>query len=137
MAPYARWVNESFKQMLIDACDEYLDTNDHGGEKTRSKLITRVSKEIAAITTDKNERVPDELEKVNVQPSYTLYIPTHILNVSSVCVIGSETTRPDMRKTQSYRNPSLIPAVIRHRQNCGRLSQCAAIYLPSAFPTSR
>jgi hypothetical protein len=64
MARYARWVKESFKQTLIDACDEYLDTNDRGNEKTRSKLITRVADEIGAIAKDKTEDVPDELEKV-------------------------------------------------------------------------
>jgi hypothetical protein len=64
MAPYARWVKESFKQTLMDACDEYLDTNDRGNEKTRSKLITRVADEIGAIAKDKTEDVPNDLEKV-------------------------------------------------------------------------
>jgi hypothetical protein len=64
MAPYARWVKESFKQTLIDSCDEYLDTNDRGNEKHRSKLITRVADEIGAIAKDKTEDVPDDLEKV-------------------------------------------------------------------------
>ena len=64
MAPYARWVKESFKQTLIDACNEYLNTNDRGNEKTRSKLITWVANEIGAIAKDKTEDVPDELEMV-------------------------------------------------------------------------
>ena len=80
---------------------------------------------------------PQRIGEGNAQPWYTLYIPTHIFNVSSVCVIGLETTRPDMRKTQSHQNPSLIPTVIWHRRKRGRLSQCVPIYLPSAFPTSR
>jgi hypothetical protein len=64
MAPYARWVLDSFRQILLDACDEYLDTNDRGSEKKRSKLITRVSKDISDIVGAKKERIPDDLEKV-------------------------------------------------------------------------
>ena len=64
MAPYARWVLDSFRQIFLDACDEYLDTNDRGSEKKRSKLITRVSKDISDIVGAKKERIPDDLEKV-------------------------------------------------------------------------
>lgn len=64
MAPYARWVLESFKHILVDSCDEYFDTNDRGNDKSRSKLITRVANDIAAIAQDKKEHVPDDLEKV-------------------------------------------------------------------------
>ena len=64
MAPYARWVHESFKDTLINSCDEYLDTNDRGSEKTQSILITRVAQEIAAIAQDKELAIPGELEKV-------------------------------------------------------------------------
>ena len=64
MAPYARWVLESFKHILVDSCDEYFDTNDRGNDKSRSKLITRVANNIAAIVQDKNQCVPDDLEKV-------------------------------------------------------------------------
>jgi len=64
MAPYARWVHESFRKTLLDACDEYLDTNDRGNEKTRSKLITRVSKDISDIAQVEKEPIPNDLEKV-------------------------------------------------------------------------
>ena len=64
MAPYTRWIYDSFKQTLIDTCDEYLATNDCGSEKKRSILITRVSKEIAAIGVEQNVAVPNKLEKV-------------------------------------------------------------------------
>jgi hypothetical protein len=64
MAPYSRWVKESFKQTLIDNCDEYLDTSDRGTDKTRSKLITQVAQDIAAIALAKKEELPDDLEKV-------------------------------------------------------------------------
>jgi hypothetical protein len=64
MAPYARWVLESFKHILVDSCDEHFYTNDCGKDKSQSKLITRVANDIAAIAQDKNQRVPDDLEKV-------------------------------------------------------------------------
>jgi hypothetical protein len=64
MAPYARWVLESFKHILVDSCDKYFDTNDRGNDKSWSKLITRVANDIAAIAQDQNQRVPDDLEKV-------------------------------------------------------------------------
>jgi len=65
MAPYSCWVKESFKQTLLDNCDEYLETTDRGTDKTRSKLITRVAQDIAAIALAKKEELPDDLEKVN------------------------------------------------------------------------
>jgi hypothetical protein len=64
MAPYSRWVKESFKQTLLDNCDDYLETTDRGTDKTRSKLITRVAQDIAAIALAKEEELPDDLEKV-------------------------------------------------------------------------
>ena len=65
MAPYARWVLPSFKQTQLGACDEYMTTNDRGNDKTRSKLITRVAKDITDIVErNEGERVPDDLEKV-------------------------------------------------------------------------
>ena len=65
MSPYSRWMNESFKQTLLDNCDDYLDTSDCGSDKSRSKLITRVAHDIAAIAQAKNLELPDDLEKVN------------------------------------------------------------------------
>jgi hypothetical protein len=65
MAPYSRWVHKSFKQTLLDNCDEYLETTDRGTDKTRSKLITRVAQDIAAIAEGKSVPLPDDLEKVH------------------------------------------------------------------------
>jgi len=64
MAPYAHWVSPLFKQILVDHCDEYLDSRDCGNNKSRSKLITWVANEIAAYVQDKKEAVPDDIEKV-------------------------------------------------------------------------
>ena len=65
MAPYSCWVHKSFKQTLLDNCDEYLETTDRGTDKTRSKLITRVTQDIAAIAEGKSVPLPDDLEKVH------------------------------------------------------------------------
>lgn len=68
MAPYSRWVHASFKQTLLDSCDDYMETNDRGTDKSRSKLITRVAKEITDIAQERSETLPDDLEKVTVLP---------------------------------------------------------------------
>jgi hypothetical protein len=64
MAPYARWVLPCFKQVLMDHCDEYLDTSDRGSDKSQSKLITQVANNITAVGKDKKEAVLDDIEKV-------------------------------------------------------------------------
>ena len=81
MAPYARWVLPSFKQTLLGACDEYMTTNDRGNDKTRSKLITRVAKDITDIVEgNEGERVPDDLEKVgNYFPLARTYLTMFIV----------------------------------------------------------
>ena len=66
MAPYTRWVHESFKHILVDGSDEYFDTSDRGNDKSRSKLITWVANDIAAIAQTNNQQVPDDLEKVKI-----------------------------------------------------------------------
>jgi hypothetical protein len=74
MAPYNRcWVKPSFLNLLRDSCDAYLESSDRGMDKTRSKLITKVSGEIAAIVERTNEPVPDDLEKVSSTRSH--YFP--------------------------------------------------------------
>ena len=64
MAPYTHWVHDLFKDLLHDSCDEYLQSSDHGQDKTWTKLITRVSTNIAEIVLDNNVVVPNNLEKV-------------------------------------------------------------------------
>jgi hypothetical protein len=68
MAPYSRWVLPSFRQTLLDRCDDYLKSSDRSNEKTRSQLITQVSQEITNIAQENNEALPDDLEKV-IHPS--------------------------------------------------------------------
>jgi hypothetical protein len=64
MAPYSHWVLMSFRQTLLDCCDEYLKSSDRSSEKTRSQLITQVSQEITNIAQEKKEALPDDMEKV-------------------------------------------------------------------------
>jgi hypothetical protein len=64
MAPYNRWAQPPFLQTLLDSCDAYLASSDRGSEKTRSKLITKVSEELTAISERTHEPLPDDLEKV-------------------------------------------------------------------------
>jgi hypothetical protein len=57
-----KWVNESFKSILLDNCQAYLDSNDMGKHKTRTLLINEVAQKIrdAALGSD----LPNDLNKV-------------------------------------------------------------------------
>ena len=72
MGPYSRWVQPSFKQTLLDNCDEYLNTTDRSNVKTRSKLITKVANDILATAADQ-AALPTDLEKVPNQKLFYLY----------------------------------------------------------------
>lgn len=65
MAPYARWVVPSFRTILVDNCDDFLASTDRGMDKTRTKLITQVSKDITVIAQEQGETLPNDLEKVS------------------------------------------------------------------------
>ena len=67
MAPYARWVLPSFRTILVNRCDDYLNSSDRGTDKGRSKLITEVAKDITDIAQENGENIPDDLEKVIFQ----------------------------------------------------------------------
>lgn len=71
------WVHPSFRQTLLDHCDEYIDSSDRGTDKTRSKLITKVSKDIFDIVQAANEEIqlPSNIEKV-IYSSITLLVNT-------------------------------------------------------------
>jgi len=60
------WVHPSFRQILLDHCDEYIDSSDRGSDKTRSKLITRIAKDITEIAEAAVETIllPSDVEKV-------------------------------------------------------------------------
>ena len=60
------WVLPSFKNILIDSCQEYVNTTDKGKEKTRSTLIARVAGEVREVVEGTSDTVPDDLEKVQL-----------------------------------------------------------------------
>ena len=64
MAPYARWVLLSFRTILVNHCNDYLNSSDRGTDKAGSKLITEVAKDITDIAQQREENTPDDLEKV-------------------------------------------------------------------------
>ena len=64
MSPYTRWVHDSFKHILDDSCDGYLQINDHGIDKGRSKFIAQVAADIADSARKGNVTLPNDLEKV-------------------------------------------------------------------------
>ena len=75
MSPYSRWVHPSFRQILMNNCDEFLKSSDRGAEKTRSKLITQVAQEITDIVKEQNDvQVPDDLEKVIPSSNVNVFV---------------------------------------------------------------
>jgi hypothetical protein len=114
MAPYSRWVLASFKQTLIDACDEYMKTTDRGTDKSRSTLITRISNEITEITSAKKEELPDDLEKVRLLSSphhmdnnaYFQSVRTWFGNYAS----GYSKDKPDKSKVDTRGHPTSVKA---------------------------
>ena len=68
MPPYTHWVHPSFHNVLTKHCNEYLKTSDCGNDKTHTKLVTWVSKDIIEIAKREKEILPDDLEKVISQP---------------------------------------------------------------------
>jgi hypothetical protein len=58
------WVLSSFKQLLIDASEEFMNTSDKAKDKPRTALVARVADQIRQIVDGTEDRLPDELEKV-------------------------------------------------------------------------
>ena len=58
------WVLPSFKQILINASDEFVRSTDKGKNKARTALINRVTEEIREVVQDTTDKLPDDLEKV-------------------------------------------------------------------------
>ena len=89
MAPYARWVHSSFKQTLIDACDEFLESNDCGKDKKHTEVMKQVSKDITDIVQEKQEQLLDDLEKVKKNfplcSKSSLMFPVHPHLVWELC----------------------------------------------------
>ena len=64
MSRYTRWVHDSFKHILVDSCDGYLQTNDRGIDKGCSKFIAQVAADIADSAGESDVALPNDLEKV-------------------------------------------------------------------------
>lgn len=58
------WVLPAFKQILIDASQEYMDATDRAKDKPRTALVNRVAEEIRQGVNGTDGSLPDELEKV-------------------------------------------------------------------------
>ena len=65
MAPYARWVHDAFQHILVESCDEFLQTSDHRGNKARSQFVTNIDSQITVIAEGLNTVLPKDLEKVS------------------------------------------------------------------------
>lgn len=57
-----KWVNDSFKSILQDNCQAYLDSNDLGKHKTRTQLINDVAEKIREAAPGFD--LPGDLNKV-------------------------------------------------------------------------
>ena len=58
------WVKDYFKHILIDASEEWMQGKSKGAITTRSEVVKAVSEQIQMAITERNDPVPDELEKV-------------------------------------------------------------------------
>jgi hypothetical protein len=77
---------------------------------------------------------PTTLKGFNFYPSPTLNINMHIHSVSAYGLVIMLAEMPKKRGQQSRRP---IPVAIQRHRRRGRLSLCVAIYLRTAFPTSK
>ena len=57
-----KWVNDSFKSILQDNCQEYLQSNDMGKHKARTELINEVAQKIREAAPGFD--FPNDLNKV-------------------------------------------------------------------------
>ena len=59
-----KWVLPVFKDILIDASEEYLNSTDKSKDKTRTAMINRVAGDIRMAIEGTQDSLPDDLEKV-------------------------------------------------------------------------
>jgi hypothetical protein len=62
-----KWATPSFREILVEHCQAFLDSNNLGKDKSRSKLIQQVAEEIQASAKESGEKVPPDLQKVSYQ----------------------------------------------------------------------
>jgi hypothetical protein len=99
-----KWVTDAYKKILVENCQDYLASNNHGRDKVRKALITQVAEEITAAATESGDEVPANLEKVSLRCE-TLCLPiVHIMHRSSE--IGSETKQRRLRVRLTLNHPN-------------------------------
>lgn len=59
------WVLPSFKQILIDSCQEFMNVTDKAKDKPRTALVTRVADQIRQAVNGTDATLPEDLEKVH------------------------------------------------------------------------
>jgi len=133
MGPYSLWVQQSFKQTLLDHCDEYLNTTNRGNGKSRSKLITNVANDILAVAADK-AALPTDLEKVLNQKLFYSYL---LISLFSVSVTGLQTMLLEMQRRRDPEGRGRIHEAIQHQQGHGWPSWSVAISCRRRCPRSR
>lgn len=94
MPPYNCWAHQFFRDTLIAAHDKYLESTDHGPDRTWTKLIAKVSQDISDTAKGQmNIFIPDNLENV-----FPLRMSQN--NRYGMLIHGLVTMPADMRKNQ-------------------------------------
>ena len=76
-----KWVHSSFKLILLENCQAYLDSNDLGKHKAWTLLISEVAQKIREAAAPGSE-LPGDLNKVSTRSIFKLKI--HKLRVPAV-----------------------------------------------------
>lgn len=126
-----QWVLPSFKQILIDASDEYVANTDKTKGKPRTVLIERVAEEIRQAVDGTNDKLPDDLHKVWL---VLLYSCTTYCQYPRLSVHGLETRLQDMPKETAERSQRSIHVVIRHQSGLGLRRPYVESSMQQRFP---
>jgi len=110
------WVLPSFKNVLIDASQEFLDSTDKGKDKARTALITRIAGKIRQAVVQTGDPLPEELEKVCYIIQYSVATPPDWHSPSEH---GFRTRPVDMTTTTQVGSPKRMPTVIIIRKSLG------------------
>ena len=116
----------SFKQILIDSSNEYVNTTDKGRDKARTTLISRVAAEIRNTIDGTVETVPTDLRKVQFMSSFYYSSNSDIYRLSAR---GSEMRQDDTPRVTVVRRRRMKIWAIRLLQNPGPQSPCVARYI--------
>jgi hypothetical protein len=96
------WFQPLFKHILVESCEEFINSSNKGKHKTRSTLINRVAEEIRQAVEGTNDTLPSELEKVIF--AYPPYLRSSIYHCRR-SEHGFKTRLPDMLTATEARSP--------------------------------